>query len=201
MHYWFGDRGILKIWTKIQLSLVLIIGTLLFSSVPFLAYVDENIKLVVPNFEKTISILEVHKEILIQEQERALIEQEEQRKEEEYLNKINSVRNSAMKYLGVPYVWGGTTPTGFDCSGLVQYVFAECGISISRTTYTQIKEGEPISLDSLTLGDIVFWGDYHVGIYIGDGQYIHAPHSGDVVKISSMDYWCPTSARRLIFRE
>lgn len=96
----------------------------------------------------------------------------------------------AYKYLGVPYVWGGTTPSGFDCSGFVQYVYREAGISLSRTTYTQIAEGYAVS--SLEPGDLVFFGSYsdpyHVGIYVGNGQYVHAPTTGDVVKVASLDY-------------
>lgn len=96
----------------------------------------------------------------------------------------------AFKYLGVPYVWGGTTPAGFDCSGFVQYVYREAGINISRTTYTQIAEGYPVS--DLQPGDLVFFGSYsapyHVGIYIGNGQYIHSPMEGDVVKVAELQY-------------
>ena len=94
---------------------------------------------------------------------------------------------TAMKYLGVPYVWGGTTPYGFDCSGLVQYVYAENGISIPRVTYTQQAAATPVSFDDLQPGDLVFWGysAYHVGIYIGNGQYIHSPSPGKSVCIQS----------------
>lgn len=120
--------------------------------------------------------------------------------EKEYQEKINSVMESAESYLGVPYVWGGSSPSGFDCSGLVQYVYAECGISLPRTTYGQIECGEPMPLDSLTLGDLLFWDNYHVAIYIGDGKYIHAPSSGQNVKVSQMKYWCPNSTRRIIQR-
>lgn len=107
---------------------------------------------------------------------------------------------TAMKYLGVPYVWGGTTPYGFDCSGLVQYVYAENGISISRTTYTQQAEATPVSFDDLQPGDLVFWGysAYHVGIYIGNGQYIHAPAPGQSVCIQSYGAYPFTSAGRIV---
>ena len=107
---------------------------------------------------------------------------------------------TAMKYLGVPYVWGGTTPYGFDCSGLVQYVYAENGISISRTTYTQQAEATPVSFDDLQPGDLVFWGysAYHVGIYIGNGQYIHAPAPGQSVCIQSYSAYPFTSAGRIV---
>lgn len=113
--------------------------------------------------------------------------------------------NTASKYLGVPYVWGGTTPNGFDCSGLVQYVLKELGINISRVTYTQYKEGYPVAKGDLQPGDLVFFeknGDvHHVGIYIGDGKMIHAPQTGDVVRIADMnsDYYTSTyyCARRM----
>ncbi|HEX4680008.1 MAG TPA: NlpC/P60 family protein [Gaiellaceae bacterium] len=91
----------------------------------------------------------------------------------------------AMQYLGVPYVWGGATPAGFDCSGLVMYVFAQLGISLPHYAAAQYGFGTPVPADQLQPGDLVFFdGLGHVGIYIGGGQMIHAPHTGDVVKIS-----------------
>jgi peptidoglycan DL-endopeptidase CwlO len=93
----------------------------------------------------------------------------------------------AMRYLGVPYVWGGSSPSGFDCSGLVSYVFAQIGVSLPHSSYTQFGMGTPVSIGELQPGDLVFFtGASHVGIYIGGGQFIHAPHTGDVVKISSL---------------
>jgi peptidoglycan DL-endopeptidase CwlO len=93
----------------------------------------------------------------------------------------------AMRYLGVPYVWGGSSPRGFDCSGLVVYAFAQMGISLPHSTYSLWNVGTPVSRDQLQAGDLVFFsGLGHMGIYIGGGQFIHAPHTGDVVKISSM---------------
>lgn len=103
----------------------------------------------------------------------------------------NAICSEAAKYLGVPYVWGGTTPEGFDCSGLVQYVFKSLGIDISRTTYTQVNEGVPVSKDDLQPGDLLFFGSglnvHHVGIYVGDNTMIHAPHSGTVIQYQSID--------------
>ncbi|WP_163239091.1 C40 family peptidase [Clostridium sporogenes] len=101
----------------------------------------------------------------------------------------NEIVQYAKKFLGVPYVWGGTTPNGFDCSGFVQYVYAHFGKQLPRTTYTQVKCGTAVSLNNLRPGDLVFFypgsnGPDHVGIYIGNNQYIHAPHTGDHVKIS-----------------
>ena len=93
----------------------------------------------------------------------------------------------AMQYLGVPYRWGGSSPSGFDCSGLVVYVFAQIGISLPHSSYALYNMGTPVSIGQLQPGDLVFFnGLGHMGIYIGGGQFIHAPHTGDVVKISSM---------------
>ena len=93
----------------------------------------------------------------------------------------------AMHYLGVPYVWGGASPRGFDCSGLVMYVFAQIGVSLPHSTYAMYAMGTPVSMSQLQPGDLVFFsGLGHMGIYIGGGQFIHAPHTGDVVKISSL---------------
>jgi peptidoglycan DL-endopeptidase CwlO len=96
----------------------------------------------------------------------------------------------AMHYLGVPYVWGGSTPRGFDCSGFVMFVYAQIGVSLPHSSYAQINMGTPVSISQLQPGDIVFFaGASHEGIYIGGGQFIHAPHTGDVVKISSLSGW------------
>jgi peptidoglycan DL-endopeptidase CwlO len=93
----------------------------------------------------------------------------------------------AMHYLGVPYVWGGASPRGFDCSGLVMYAFAQIGVSVPHSSYAQAAMGTPVSINQLEPGDLVFFtGASHVGIYIGGGQFIHAPHTGDVVKISPL---------------
>ena len=107
---------------------------------------------------------------------------------------------TAMKYIGVPYVWGGTSPSGFDCSGLVQYVYAENGYSIPRVTYSQQAVATPVSFSNLQPGDLVFWGGsaYHVGIYIGDGMYIHAPAPGQSVCIQSYSSYPFTSAGRIV---
>lgn len=89
----------------------------------------------------------------------------------------------AEKYLGVPYVWGGTTPSGFDCSGLVQYVYAQLGIALPRNSEAQYAFGTVTT--SPVPGDIVHYSG-HVGIYIGNGMMIHAPKPGDVVKVASI---------------
>ena len=93
----------------------------------------------------------------------------------------------AMEYLGTPYVWGGASPGGFDCSGLVVYAYAQVGVSLPHSSYAQYGSGVPVSFDELQPGDLVFfYGLGHVGIYVGGGNFIHAPHTGDVVKISSL---------------
>ena len=94
----------------------------------------------------------------------------------------------ALSQLGTPYVWAGSAPGGFDCSGLVMWAYAQVGVSLPHSTYAQYGYGVPVSRDQLQPGDLVFFdGLGHVGIYIGGGQFIHAPHTGDVVKISSLD--------------
>jgi peptidoglycan DL-endopeptidase CwlO len=91
----------------------------------------------------------------------------------------------ALQYLGVPYVWGGASPSGFDCSGLVMYVYAQLGISLPHYTVAQWNASEPIS--SPAPGDLVFFnGLGHVGIYIGGGRFVDAPHTGSVVRIDSI---------------
>lgn len=96
----------------------------------------------------------------------------------------------AMEYLGTPYKWGGTTPQGFDCSGLLQYVWAKKGVEIPRVTYDQVKAGYQVPINQLQPGDAVFFGDtnhpHHVGMYVGHGQFIEAPHTGAVVRISNL---------------
>ena len=98
----------------------------------------------------------------------------------------------ALQYLGVPYVWGGSSPsTGFDCSGFIMFVFAQVGVYLPHHAASQFSYGTPVSREQLAPGDLVFFdGLGHAGIYIGGAQFVHAPHTGDVVKISSLyDSW------------
>ena len=112
-----------------------------------------------------------------------------------------SIASNAAKYIGVPYVYGGTSPSGFDCSGLIYYAAKEAGINLPRTSQAQSTIGSYVSVSDLQAGDLVFWGGvgsaYHVGIYIGGGQYLHAPAPGQSVTIQSMAYFAPSFGRRL----
>lgn len=109
----------------------------------------------------------------------------------------------AMQYLGVPYKWGGSSPSGFDCSGFTMYVYAQVGVSLPHYTGSQWGMGVPVAKSDLQPGDLVFFnGLGHMGIYVGGGSFIHAPHTGDVVKISSLsqDWYANTymGARRIL---
>ncbi|MBN1055645.1 glycoside hydrolase [Clostridium botulinum] len=130
-------------------------------------YVQENSDILI---DSTSSIIPITLSSDISEEARAIIKE-------------------AQKYLGIPYLWGGTTPDGFDCSGLMQYVFNSQGIEIPRVSQDQQSFAEPINLSELKPGDLVFnkpSNSTHVGLYIGDDKYLHAPHTGDVVKISTL---------------
>ena len=110
----------------------------------------------------------------------------------------NAIVSYAYNFIGTPYVYGATGPDTFDCSGFTSYVYANAaGINITRTTYSQMGVGTPVSYDQLQPGDLVFtYGGDHVGIYVGGGQYIHAPQPGDSVKVSNITSFY--SARRVL---
>ena len=117
---------------------------------------------------------------------------------------VADLLSEVTSHLGTPYVWGGADPiTGFDCSGLMQYSLREAmGVEIPRTTYFQWRLGETVQFDELQPGDLLFFnrdGDiHHVAMYLGDGYYIHAPHTGDVVRVTAMEDNMPSFAQRVL---
>jgi cell wall-associated NlpC family hydrolase len=108
----------------------------------------------------------------------------------------------ARRFLGVRYAYGGASPHGFDCSGLVQYVYGKLGVRLPHYTYSQFRLGRRVSRRGLRPGDLVFMnGVQHVGIYAGGNRFIHAPSSGDVVKVSRLTGWYASTyvgARRIV---
>jgi cell wall-associated NlpC family hydrolase len=102
----------------------------------------------------------------------------------------STVVAKGLEHLGTPYVWGGSKPGGFDCSGLAQYLYGQEGVKIPRVSQDQFRAGRSVPSSQMQPGDLVFFqknGDvHHVGIYMGGGKFLHAPHTGDVVKISSL---------------
>ncbi|KRK81108.1 C40 family peptidase [Companilactobacillus nodensis] len=116
----------------------------------------------------------------------------------------DAVVNTAKQYLGTPYVWGGKTPSGFDCSGFTSYVYQQAtGKSIGGYTVAQESAGTTEAVSQASVGDLLFWGSqgssYHVGIYLGNNQYIAAPQPGESVKISTISgYFMPSFAVKVL---
>ena len=102
---------------------------------------------------------------------------------------------TARQMVGVPYRWGGSTPEGFDCSGLVQYVYSRSGLHLPRTAADQMAASAPLTLEKAEAGDLLFFRDgsrtAHVAIYLGQGHFVHAPSTGNAVSVDSFDnaYW------------
>ena len=123
--------------------------------------------------------------------------------ERERAGRREAVINTAMDLRGVPYVYGGTTPSGFDCSGFTGWVYEQAlGIELPRTAAEQSAVGEGVSMDELMPGDLLFWGSgsgvYHVAIYAGDGEYIHASTGRGQIVRQTMEYFVPDFAKRVI---
>jgi cell wall-associated NlpC family hydrolase len=106
----------------------------------------------------------------------------------------------ALRFLGTPYAWGGASPRGFDCSGLVMYVYGRLGIRLPHYTVSQYRYGRRVGYSRLAPGDLVFfYGLSHVGMYVGKGRFIDAPHSGARVRLTPLASWRSSfyGARRL----
>ena len=102
---------------------------------------------------------------------------------------------TAMQMVGVPYLWGGSTPAGFDCSGLVQYAYSNAGLQLPRTAAAQFAASTPLTLENAVAGDLLFFNDRsrtsHVAIYLGEGRFVHAPNGGSHVSLDNLgtSYW------------
>ena len=113
---------------------------------------------------------------------------------------LSPVIDLAQRHLGVPYVWGGESPAGFDCSGLIQYVYRQLGVGLPRVAADQARVGQPVaSLADAVPGDLVAFNDPvdHIGIYAGNGLMVVAPKTGDVVKVQAI-HQEPTAIRRVL---
>ncbi|HEY2542476.1 MAG TPA: C40 family peptidase [Gaiellaceae bacterium] len=115
----------------------------------------------------------------------------------------NRIVGFAKHLIGVPYSWGGSSPrTGFDCSGFVRYVYGHFGVSLAHSSFSDFVRGRRVGRWAMKPGDLVFFdGAGHVGIYVGHGRFIHAPHTGTVVRISTMAGWYSSrfdGARRVV---
>lgn len=106
------------------------------------------------------------------------------------LSKGEKAVKTAKKYLGTPYVYGGASPSGFDCSGFTMYVYGKLGIKLPHNAQAQYSCGKHVSRSELKAGDLVFFGSGgyigHVGIYVGGGKFVHSPNTGDVVKVQTL---------------
>jgi cell wall-associated NlpC family hydrolase len=115
-------------------------------------------------------------------------------------NGLSPAIDVAQRYLGVPYVWGGESPSGFDCSGLIQYVYGQLGVNLPRVAADQARAGQPVaSLAEARPGDLIAFGEPvdHIGIYAGNNLMVVAPKTGDVVKVQEI-YREPTAIRRVL---
>jgi cell wall-associated NlpC family hydrolase len=125
-----------------------------------------------------------------------------QRRDRRYralLHRRAKVLHAVKRQLGTPYRWGGASPSGFDCSGLVMWSYGRAGIALPHSTYALLRVGRAVPRAGIRPGDLVFSeGGGHVGIYVGGGVVIHAPHTGTRVSRTSLASWALTAIRRII---
>ena len=146
-----------------------------------------DVTLVLDNLDSFFDKLESNKK----KKKTAIKKHAKELKEQKKKEKIEKIIAFAMKQRGKRYVWGATGPNTFDCSGLMLYVFKHFGYSLPRVSASQAQIGKHLSRSEIKRGDMVFFKDKsgkicHVGLYLGNGQFIHAPHTGDVVKVSAL---------------
>lgn len=158
--------------------------------------------------DKPVPVLEPHRELLMKQARRRHARHMRHLRYLRHMRRIKRrlrVRHlrlvrAALSQRGVPYVWGGESRWGFDCSGLMQWAYRRIGVLIGRTTSVQRYAGRAVSLwGHLKLGDLIFAdGGGHVGMYVGAGRVVEAPHTGDVVKVVSISYFGAEFARRIL---
>ena len=145
----------------------------------------------------------MHRLFLLSLTKMAPVVEEQPVEEEAAQGSVDALLSNASQYLGTPYVWGGKSPSGFDCSGFVQYVFQETyGINVGGWTGAQESAGTKIGVGEAQAGDLYFWGTpgstYHVAIATGNGDYIHASQPGTPLEYNSVSsYFMPSFALRV----
>jgi cell wall-associated NlpC family hydrolase len=140
-----------------------------------------------PATEETVEALSADAEHALLSLEGTQEKREEGEKEPSKPSGRPKVVSIALRYLGIPYRWAGASPSGFDCSGFVMYVYGRVGVALPHNGAMLWNQGRFVARNRLAPGDVVFFnGLGHVGIYMGRGRFVHSPHSGDVVKISRL---------------
>lgn len=203
-----------KIWPVYLLTICFVfIFTLLLNAKPIYALENEipqhspatipTQSEIIEENEETVSIDDISKSYqLLQnklktnetKKEKAIIQYKKEQEEKRKTKLREDVLEKAMSRRGKPYVWGATGPNRFDCSGLTQWSYKQMGISIPRVAAAQAQSGKRVKRSELKKGDLIFFRTdssspnriSHVGMYVGDGKFVHAPHSGDVVRVSSL---------------